>query len=178
MANKGAVALVVLGLLGLGFLMKPRGVTAAPEPSPGGGEAGAGITIGPIIDVATGLPVPMNSPAELYEGGQFRVPFTVVNNSTRLGALVGADLGIVMAGIAGNIGIGFPAPWIASFGPGESVSWDILFTVPDNTGPGVGEIRIRLNAPDGVQIAPMAIEPLTIIDTAITYAGTVTIGVF
>ena len=166
----GAIALGA-GLGGLYLLTRKK-----EKPPTEGINGGASILIGTIIDAKTGQPVPHNSPDAVLEGGTYILPFTIRNGSTRLGALVDANLGVIMAGIAGLVGISFPVPWEAYFIGGQTLSWNITFTVPDGTGGTAGEIRVRVNDPNGVQLA-LGIKALTIQSAAIIYGATVTIGV-
>lgn len=170
MALTGGGVAALVGLMLLLFARKAKAATPPPE-----GEAGFGITIGPLIDAETGLPVPSNSPDTVVEGHSYILPFTVTNGSIRLGAPVAADLGIIMAGLAGSVGISFPAPFATAFRAGETLAWNITFTVPDGTGGQAGEIRIRLNDPSGNQLA-LGIKALGIQSAAITYGATITFG--
>lgn len=162
--NKGLLAL--LGLLGLG------GVVAWAM----GGEkpSGYGASISmQILDAATGEPVPKNSPALVVEGGSYIARFTVTNLSTRLGGPVDADLTIELVGAAGPGPIAFPVPFLVLFAAGQSVSWDITFTVPDGTGGTPGAVAITVYSPTNVRLAS-ASEPLTIESAAIIYGATIT----
>lgn len=167
----GAEAAAVTGMI---FFARQAGA-GPPEPPPDGTQLGATISI-QIIDPRTGEPVPRNSPALVIEGTSYLARITVTNASTRLGAPTDADLQILMAGLAGNTGISFPLPWVWNAPPGGVQPWDITFDVPDNTGPGAGEIRVQVVDPGGVEL-DLAIEPLTIEEAAIVYAADVILQV-
>ena len=159
------------GLLGLLALLGLGGLALALSGKKPSGY-GASISL-QILDAATGEPVPRNSPAVVVEGGNYIARFTITNQSTRLGAPIGADLGTTIAGVAGTTSIPFPAMWITSFGPGQGVTWDITFTIPDGTGGQTGSIVVDVWPPTGPALAS-AQEPLTVQSAAITYQATIT----
>ena len=158
--------LFFLGLFGLGGL-----ALALSGKKPSGYGASVSLL---ILDAATGEPVPKNSPALVVEGSSYIARFTVTNRSTRLGALVGADLPITIAGVVDTTVIPFPGAWITSFGPGQSVGWDITFTVPDGTGGMTGKVIVDVWPPSGPEPIAHVEEPLTVLSAAITYGATIT----
>lgn len=160
--NKGFLALLLLGLGGV--------VALATGKKPSG--YGAGVSL-QILDAVSGEPVPNNSPALVLEGSSYIARFTITNRSTRLGAMVDANLGTTIAGVAGSTVIPFPAMWVTNFGPGQAVFWDITFTIPDNTGGQTGSVVVEVWPPTGPALAS-AQEPLTIGDISITYGATIT----
>lgn len=157
---------LLLGLFGLGGGL----AWAMSRGKPSG--YGAAVSL-QILDAATGEPVPRHSPALVVEGGSYIARFTVTNQSTRLGAPIAADLGLTIAGVAGAVVIPFVGMWIAGFGPGQALSWDITFTIPDNTGGQTGSIVVQVWPPTGPALAS-AEEPLTIESAAIIYGAAIT----
>lgn len=129
-----------------------------------------------LIDAATGLPVPKNSPALVVESASYIARVTVTNRSTKTGAPTAATLTISIAGFAGAKTIPFPAAWSNAFLAGETKAWEITFIVPADTAGTIARITVSVNDPGGTSVAAV-VEPLTISAAAIVFAAGVTITV-
>lgn len=111
----------VKGLLFLGVLV--GGIFALSKAA----NAQDGVTKGASVQIS-GLPG-----GDLVEGGSYTLTATVTNNSTRSGSPVGASLLMSFSGSVGGVFVLSPSGAgnvQASFGPGESKSFNVNFTIP------------------------------------------------
>lgn len=174
--NRGKTVLIGALVAG-GALLAARALAKEepPKEEPPGEEPACSVAL-QIIDLTTGQPVPVNSPALVLEGSSYLVRVTITNTSTRLGVPVAANLTLILVGEIALTSLPFPAPTTYAFAAGQTRTFDLTFGVPAGTGGKVGSITATVVAPNGQAIC-MDDELLTVEAVAVVYSCTLTLSV-
>ncbi len=158
-----------LTLLGLG-LRASRAKAAPPE-----GEQPAAMVGLEILDMA-GNPVPPGSLGTVVEGSSYTLRMTVTNTSTKLGAGVGATLGIQPFGAIVSTPLVFSPNWFPqAFTAGQSIVFNSTFTVPAGSAGLTNIIGADVFDPSNKLLAEKT-DTLTVQSAAIIYGATIGIG--